>query len=82
MGKALKAVGYARISKDDTLEGRGVGRQTDDIAAVCKRHRWELTETITLTFDHITILQRPIGTLGEVDLTKEAMAEYTVFEPE
>jgi site-specific DNA recombinase len=43
----LKAVGYARISKDDTLEGRGVARQTKDIAAVCDRNGWELDETIT-----------------------------------
>jgi site-specific DNA recombinase len=43
----LKAIGYARISKDDTLEGRGVARQTEDIAAVCDRHGWELGETIT-----------------------------------
>jgi site-specific DNA recombinase len=43
----LKAIGYARISKDDTLEGRGVGRQTEDIAAVCDRQDWQLVETIT-----------------------------------
>ena len=43
----LKAVGYARISKDDTLEGRGVARQTEDIAAVCERQGWELVEVLT-----------------------------------
>ena len=41
------AVGYARISKDDTLEGRGVGRQSEDITAVCERHGWELLEVLT-----------------------------------
>jgi site-specific DNA recombinase len=47
MGKqSLKAVGYARISRDDTLEGRGVARQTEDITAVCDRHGWELAEVI------------------------------------
>lgn len=43
----LRAVGYARISRDDALEGRGVGRQTEDIAKVCDCHGWELGETIT-----------------------------------
>lgn len=43
----MRAVGYARISKDDTLEGRGVARQTEDIAAVCERNDWELLEVIT-----------------------------------
>jgi site-specific DNA recombinase len=43
----LKAVGYARISKDDTLEGRGVARQTEDIVAVCERHGWDLVEVLT-----------------------------------
>lgn len=43
----LKAVGYARISKDDTLEGRGVARQTEDIEAVCERHGWDLAEVLT-----------------------------------
>jgi len=36
------AWGYARISKDDSLEGRGVARQTEDIEAVCARHGWHL----------------------------------------
>jgi site-specific DNA recombinase len=43
----LAAIGYARISKDDTLEGRGVGRQSDDIAAVCGRNGWSLLEVLT-----------------------------------
>jgi DNA invertase Pin-like site-specific DNA recombinase len=48
MGKQqLKAVGYARISKDDTLEGRGVARQTEDITAVCERNGWTLDEVLT-----------------------------------
>ena len=42
----MRAVGYARISRDDTLEGRGVARQTEDIAAVCERNGWELTEVL------------------------------------
>jgi site-specific DNA recombinase len=42
----LRAVGYARISKDDTLEGRGVTRQTEDITAVCERNGWELSEVV------------------------------------
>lgn len=42
----LSAVGYARISKDDTLEGRGVARQTEDVAAVCEREGWQLTEVL------------------------------------
>jgi DNA invertase Pin-like site-specific DNA recombinase len=42
----LRAVGYARISKDDTLEGRGVARQTQDITAVCERHGWHLAEVL------------------------------------
>lgn len=41
------AIGYARISKDDTREGRGVGRQSEDIVAVCERHGWELLEVLT-----------------------------------
>ena len=43
----MKAVGYARISKDDRLEGRGVQRQSEDIAEVCERHQWELVEVLT-----------------------------------
>jgi DNA invertase Pin-like site-specific DNA recombinase len=43
----LTAVGYARISRDDTVEGRGVARQTEDIAAVCERHGWQLTEVLS-----------------------------------
>jgi DNA invertase Pin-like site-specific DNA recombinase len=43
----MRAVGYARISKDDTLEGRGAARQTEDIAAVCDREGWQLTEVLT-----------------------------------
>jgi DNA invertase Pin-like site-specific DNA recombinase len=43
----MRAVGYARLSKDDTLEGRGVARQTEDIAAVCDREDWQLTEVLT-----------------------------------
>ena len=39
-----------------------------------------LTETITLTFDHIRILQRPIGKLGEVQVHREDRAEYTALE--
>jgi site-specific DNA recombinase len=41
------AVGYARISKDDTLEGRGVARQSDDIATVCDKNGWALLEVLT-----------------------------------
>ena len=41
-----RAVGYARISKDDTLEGRGVGRQTDDITDVCARNGWDLVDVL------------------------------------
>jgi site-specific DNA recombinase len=40
------AVGYARISKDDTLEGRGVARQSDDIATVCARNGWTLLDVL------------------------------------
>jgi len=47
MKPSLQAVGYARISKDDTLEGRGVARQTEDITAVCERHGWDLTDVLT-----------------------------------
>jgi site-specific DNA recombinase len=43
----LAAVGYARISRDDTLEGRGVARQSDDITAVCARKGWTLLEVLT-----------------------------------
>jgi site-specific DNA recombinase len=43
----LRTVGYARISKDDTLEGRGVARQTEDVAAVYERHGWDLVEVLT-----------------------------------
>lgn len=43
----LRAVGYARISKDDTLEGRGVARQTEDIEVLCQREGWELLEVLT-----------------------------------
>lgn len=43
----MKAIGYARISKDDLLEGRGVARQTEDIAEVCDRQGWELLEVLT-----------------------------------
>lgn len=42
----LRAVGYARISKDDTLEGRGVTRQTEDITAVCERNGWDLLDVL------------------------------------
>lgn len=44
-GRAI-AVGYARISKDDALEGRGVARQSEDIAAVCARNDWDLQEVL------------------------------------
>lgn len=40
------AIGYARISKDDRLEGRGVGRQSDDIADLCARRGWHLTDVL------------------------------------
>ena len=43
----MKAVGYARISKDDRLEGRGVKRQSEDIARVCEREKWELVDVLT-----------------------------------
>jgi site-specific DNA recombinase len=43
----MRAAGYARISKDDTLEGRGVARQTEDIESVCQRSGWELIEVVT-----------------------------------
>jgi site-specific DNA recombinase len=42
----MRAVGYARISRDDTAEGRGVARQEQDIRAVCKRHGWRLVEVL------------------------------------
>lgn len=37
------AIGYARLSKYDPGEGRGVERQRQDIAAVCEQHGWTLT---------------------------------------
>jgi len=37
-----------------------------------------LSETITLTYGHITIVHRPIDITGEVDITGEGMAEYEV----
>lgn len=40
------AIGYARISKDDTLEGRGTGRQEADIRSYAQRKRWRLTEVL------------------------------------
>lgn len=40
------AIGYARISRDDTLEGRGVERQEADVRALCKRKRWKLLEVV------------------------------------
>ena len=43
----MKAVGYARISKDDRLEGRGVKRQSQDIEQVCERRGWELIDVLT-----------------------------------
>lgn len=43
----MRAVGYARISKDDRLKGRGVARQSEDIAGVCERHGWALVEVLT-----------------------------------
>ena len=41
------AIGYARISRDDALEGRGVARQTEDIESVAERQGWDLLEVIT-----------------------------------
>jgi type VI protein secretion system component Hcp len=42
----------------------------------------ELSETLSFTFDHIKIFQRPIAETGEVDLSRQQMAEYAVFKPE
>lgn len=42
----LTAIGYARISRDDALEGRGVARQSADIADVCDRNGWELGDVL------------------------------------
>lgn len=47
MTTAATAIGYARISKDDRREGRGVARQREDIARVSERHGWTLVEVLT-----------------------------------
>jgi hypothetical protein len=40
-----------------------------------------LTETITLTFDHILIRQRPVGMLGDVQVDREDKVEYSAAQP-
>ena len=40
----------------------------------------DLSETLTLTYDYISVLQRPIDISGTVVTSKEGVAEYTVFE--
>ncbi|MEZ5978995.1 MAG: type VI secretion system tube protein Hcp [Planctomycetota bacterium] len=40
----------------------------------------DASETLVFTFDKVKIFQRPIGESGEVDTSKEDVAEYVVFE--
>lgn len=42
----LNVIGYARISDDDSGEGRGVERQREDIARYCTGRGWNLTDVI------------------------------------
>ncbi len=42
----------------------------------------DANETITLTYDRIAIMQRPMDITGEVMVSREGMAEYIVFEQE
>jgi len=39
----------------------------------------DLSETITLTYQHITIKNRPIGLDGQVQVGREQQADYTVY---
>ena len=42
----MRAVAYLRISKDDTHEGLGVGRQRRDAEAVAAANGWDLVEVV------------------------------------
>jgi site-specific DNA recombinase len=77
----LKAVGYARISKDDTLEGRGVVRQTEDIEAVCERNEWELLDVLTdndISASRYSKKPRP-GYARLLEMIRSGAADRVVF---
>jgi hypothetical protein len=42
----------------------------------------DVSETLTLTYESISIFQRPIAITGEVDVGGESVAEYQVFASE
>jgi hypothetical protein len=39
----------------------------------------DVKEVLSLTYDHITVLQRPMDITGEVLISSEGMADYSVF---
>jgi DNA invertase Pin-like site-specific DNA recombinase len=60
----LTVIGYARISDDDTYDGKGVQRQRQDIEAYCCRQGWTLAEVV-IDNDR-----------GASDYSKKARPEY------